>query len=330
MRYPPIVIHRNPRRPLSLPLPVIATLGNLDGVHRGHQSLCAATQHIRDARSADGKGNSTTMAITFYPHPNVVLGKALSQTTLSPLRVKARVLSEHGIEHLVLIRFTRALANMGAQDFIRTVLWEMLGVQHLVIGPDAHVGFRREGTPDMILTEFRGAGRAADIVPFVELEGARVSSREVRAALEQGAVSRAHELLGRPFEISGRVVRGDGRGKGIGFPTANISHGKTQLPRFGVYGGLFVVEGGKSFRAVCNIGVRPTFRGQRPSVEAFLPDYGGDDFYGRRVSLQLISRIRDERRFSGVEELKAQIASDVAEVCRLIPTPPGASLTESV
>jgi riboflavin kinase/FMN adenylyltransferase len=262
------------------------------------------------------------MAVTFYPHPNVVLGRTVAQTTLSPLRVKARVLAEHGIEHLVLLHFTKTLARMRAKDFIRAVLWEQLGIQHLVIGPDAHVGVKREGTPDVIVSEFLGAGRTAEVLPFVEVGRERVSSREVRAALEEGVVERAQQLLGRPYEISGRVVRGDGRGKGIGFPTANIAYGRAQLPRFGVYGGLVVVDGTTSHRAVCNIGIRPTFQGQRPAVEAFLPDFQGEDFYGQRVSLKLLSRIRDERRFSGVEELKAQIASDVAEVCRRIPTPP--------
>ncbi len=314
---PVSLLVRNPKEWPNLDEPVVATLGNLDGVHLGHQALCAGVVRARE-RMAKAKGaKGSTVAITFYPHPSQVLGKSSTVTALCSTRQKLELLGECGIEHLVLLRFTKQFAAVRARDFIQEILLQRLRVQHLVIGPDAHVGFRREGTPEMIVSAFAAAGRSAEILPFVQHADQRISSRRVRELLEGGDLPGLASLLGRSYSVEGRVSRGDGRGKSIGFPTANIATNDLLLPRFGVYGGhlQFFSENSPqpsaSHLAVCNIGIRPTFNGSRPTVEAYLPGYQGADFYGSRVRLVLELFIRGEQKFDGIAALKQQIARDV-------------------
>jgi riboflavin kinase/FMN adenylyltransferase len=296
---------RNVQRPLALDGPVIATLGNLDGLHRGHQALLTAVSRRRDS---EGKG--TALAITFYPHPAKVLGKGTDASALSSLAERLRILGESGIDALALIHFTKSFSTMRAASFIEEMLFKNLGVTHLILGPDAHVGYKREGTPDFLLNYFTQHGRSAEIIPFVMEGDERVSSGRIRALVSSGDVEGARTLLARSLTVEGRVVHGDGRGSQIGVPTANIRTRAQLLPAHGVYAGLLTVPAG-TFRAVANVGVRPTFGGSETVLEAHAWDYEGPSFYGERARFSFEARLRGEQKFASVAELIAQIRKDI-------------------
>jgi len=285
--------------------PVVATLGSLDGVHLGHQALFSA---VRSARDKAGKG--TTLAITFYPHPAKVLGKGADNSSLGCLAERLQVLGDCGIDALALIHFTKSFSQVRAADFIEEVLFKRLGVQHLVVGPDAHVGYQREGTPQFITDYFLHNGRTAEIVPFLMDGESRVSSGRIRELISKGEVVPASALLGRSYSIQGRVVRGEGRGTTIGVPTANIRCGEQLLPKFGVYAGLLSLPAG-TFPAVANVGVRPTFGGGKPALEAHAWGYSGPSFYGTKARFSFAARLRGEQKFASVTELVSQIRSDI-------------------
>ncbi len=297
---------RNITKPLALPRPVVATLGNLDGIHSGHRSLLRA---VRQKANEQGEGGSS-LAITFYPHPAKVLGKETDSSSLSSLSERLRVLSECKIDALALIHFTKSLSTMRAAQFIEEILFRNLGVEHLVLGPDAHVGFKREGTPEFIKDYFERHGRSAEILPFVMEGSERVSSGRIRKLVAAGEVLGARMLLGRSYSLEGRVVHGDGRGAQIGVPTANILTRTQLLPAHGVYAGFLALPGG-TFRAVANVGVRPTFGGRLPTLEVHAWDYAGPAFYGQRVRFTFEARLRGEQKFNSVGELVAQIRTDI-------------------
>lgn len=296
------------RFPTKLDRQTVATLGNFDGVHVGHRSLLEAVAK----RRRDLGDDAGTALISFYPHPAVVLGKSPGIPKITTLRQKMELLGAAGIDNLYLIHFTRELSSMRPAEFIQKILFDKLNVAHLLIGPDASVGYKREGTAEFMLDYFRKAGRKAEVLPFVDSEGERVSSRRVREQIAAGNLPLVEKLLGRPFVLDARVVRGDGRGSRIGFPTANLAAHSQILPRNGVYAGRVHLDG-QSYPAVTNIGVRPTFQGSGAvKVEAHLRGFPGGSIYGRRLRLELRYHIRDERKFSGVDELTAQIERDIA------------------
>lgn len=282
--------------------PVVATLGNLDGVHCGHQALLA------ELRRAKAGGSS--VVVTFYPHPGRVLGKMPEIPMLTPLRERVGILSTFEVDLFYLIHFTPVFSRLSAGTFIDDYLIARLGVEHLFVGPDARIGADREGDIDFIRRHMESRGRAVTVVPFVELGGERISSRRIRTVVSAGDMGAAAQLLGRPYRLVGTVIGGDRRGRTIGFPTANLTVGKRALPAHGVYAGWASLAD-RRYPVVVNIGVRPTFGGQRPTVEAHLLDYAGDDFYGARLSVDFATRLRSEMRFASVADLVAQIGADV-------------------
>ncbi len=288
--------------------PVVATLGNLDGVHRGHQALLAEL--------TKAKGSGSSVVISFYPHPGAVLGKMPRVPLLTTLRQRVEIMASHGVDLFFLIHFTRTFSQLRAGDFIERYLFGMLNVEHLFIGPDAHVGFAREGNPEFLDRFFAARGRRVTMLPFVEVGGDRISSKRIRALISEGDVAGAGDLLGRLYRISGFVERGDQRGRLIGFRTANVGLGKYAVPAFGVYA-TWVQMGGTRYPGVTNIGVRPTFGGVRPTIESHLLDYTGNDFYGQSVTVEFVSRLRPEMKFPSVVELRDQIRHD-AEVARKV------------
>jgi len=288
--------------------PVVATLGNLDGVHRGHQALLA---ELRKA-----KGNGSSVVVSFYPHPGAVLGKMPRVPLLTTLRQRVEIMASHGVDLFFLIHFTRAFSQVRAGDFIERYLIWMLNVEHLFIGPDANVGFAREGDPEFIERTFAAPGRRVTVLPFVEVGGDRISSKRIRALIGEGDVAGAGDLLGRLYRICGFVERGDQRGRLLGFRTANVGLGKYAVPAFGVYA-TWVSLAGRRYPGVTNIGVRPTFGGVRPTIESHLFDYAGADFYGESVTVEFVSRLRPEMKFPSVVELRDQIRHD-AQVARKV------------
>jgi riboflavin kinase / FMN adenylyltransferase len=287
------------------------TVGNFDGVHRGHQALVDAV--VRAARAAGG----TAVALTFDPHPSRVLSPDRAPASLMTLEQKAEVLASLGIDRVVALPFTRETAAQPPPEFARVVLREALGAEAVVVGTNFRFGRGRAG--DLAVLRELGAtlGFRVDGVAPVVHEGSPISSTRIREALSRGAVGPGAELLGRPYFVDGLVGRGEGRGRTLGIPTANLDPVNEILPARGVYAGLVTLPGGTVRGAVVNIGRRPTFGGTRTLLEAHLLDFDGD-LYGRTLRLAFRERLREERTFPGPQALVAQIHDDVARARALL------------
>ncbi|MCW5876010.1 MAG: riboflavin biosynthesis protein RibF [Anaerolineales bacterium] len=283
------------------------TIGAFDGVHLGHQQILSQL-----TAGAHAKG-APAVVLTFDPHPEEVLRGPRSGFYLSSRQEQAALLAAQGVDVLVTHPFTRETAATSARDFV-ALLKAQLGLEQLWVGHDFALGRNREGD----FTALQGFGVEMDfvmqVVPALELDGAPVSSSRIRALLAEGAVEPAARLLGRPFALAGEVVAGAQRGRGIGVPTANIAvDAKLALPANGVYV-TRAAMGERSWGAVTNVGLRPTFEDAPPApvVEAHLLDYAGGEFYGETLRLEFLARLRAEQRFEGVEALLAQIQRDIA------------------
>jgi riboflavin kinase/FMN adenylyltransferase len=281
--------------------PTAVAIGNFDGLHLGHQKVL---QPIRD--SPEG----VRTVLTFHPHPQEVL-TGQKQWLLTPPAEKLALLAEMGFEQVVLLPFTPALACQPPHDFIQTVLEQGLCVRHLSVGWDFCFGHRRSGTAQTLKAWGSQCRIPVEVIPEVQLNGKRVSSSRIRAALATGEVAAAAELLGRPYRLIGEVVPGDRRGRELGFPTANLRLPPEKfLPRNGVYSAWVEVPAAAgALPGVMNIGYRPTFAGLRHTVEVHLLDWTGD-LYGQEVRVALQGFIRPERRFPKVADLIHQIQQD--------------------
>lgn len=297
---------------------VIGTLGNFDGIHIGHQSLLRRLQREKEGCKRENAATDIkSVLISFYPHPAVVLGHAELPARLTSLREMVEQLGEFDLDYLCLIHFSKTLSQRSAADFIDQFLFQVLDLSFLVVGEDAAVGNGRQGDTGFIRSRFEGAGREVVVSSFIESGGERVSSGRIRRLLKAGELSEAQILLGREYSITACIVHGSGRGRQLGFPTVNLNYRGHVVPRKGVYACRAVIDG-DIYRAVANVGVRPTFGDGRLQVEAHLPDWSGGELYGRRLSLQFVSFIRDEKNFEGVKQLKEQIDLDCKEADRIL------------
>lgn len=281
------------------------TIGSFDGVHRGHQALIGAL--VQGARAA----GLPSALLTFYPHPSVVLRGRKPAFYIDTPEEKAARLAALGVDHVITQPFDAALAAVSAEAFLDR-LQARLGFRQLYVGEDFALGYRRQANVLFLEREAGARGFRLLVHPPVLVDGEVVSSTRVREALRSGDVARVARYLGRPFSIPGRVVRGVGRGRSLGIPTANLSIWEERaVPGAGVYACLAGV-GRAETPAVINIGVRPTFEGQSamPVVEAHLLDFDGD-LYDQELRLAFIERLRDERRFEGPPALRAQIERDI-------------------
>ncbi len=282
------------------------TIGSFDGVHRGHQALIGAM--VQDARRAGWPA----VVLTFFPHPSVVLRGRQPTFYISSPDEKAELLGNLGVDRVITQRFDEALSLVTASGFL-DLLGRHLGLKSLWVGEDFSLGHNREG--NRYFLERAGAERsfAFHVVPPVLVGGEVISSTRVREALRAGDVTHVAEYLGRPFRLPGKVVRGAGRGKRIGIPTANLKvWDERAYPGPGVYACLAEM-GGKRWPAVTNIGLRPTFENTAaaPVIEAHLLDFD-QAIYDQPMTLVFIERLRDERRFPGPEALMEQIRRDIA------------------
>jgi riboflavin kinase/FMN adenylyltransferase len=288
----------------------VVALGNFDGVHLGHQSVIGAALKI--ARTNDRPAG----AMTFEPHPRLVFQPDLPPFRLTPFRIKARHIEALGIDFLFNQHFDKAFAAHTADEFIKQVLVDGLGVSHVVVGYDYVFGKGRQGNCIRLAEMAAKYGFGASCVPAVHApDGQIYSSTAVREHLMAGRPAAAAKLLGRYWEIEGRIEHGDGRGRTIGVPTANIPLAEYQRPRTGVYAVRAGVDHGGAtiwHDGVANFGNRPTFGGGDVVLEAHLFDFAGD-LYGRHVRVALIDYLREERKFDGIDALKAQIAEDSAQ-----------------
>jgi len=293
------------------PRGVVVAIGNFDGVHRGHRAVLGAAREHAAARGVP------LAAMTFEPHPRSVFDPKAAPMRLTPLRTKARLMDEMGVDALVVLRFDSSLASQSAEAFAAERLARGLAVRHVVVGHDFVFGKGRRGTPSLLTELGQELGFGVTVTAAArDDEGQPFSSTRIRALLREGDPPAAAVLLGRPWEIEGRVRRGDARGRALGFPTANLSLGSLLRPRAGVYAVRCILAAGRpSVPGVANIGVRPTVGGAEERLEVHLFDWSGD-LYGRCIRVALLDFLRPERRFDDLAALRAQIAED-CEVARL-------------
>lgn len=288
------------------------TIGIFDGVHLGHRALL--TRLVEGAR-AEG---CPPVVLSLHPHPAVVLGGQTDFAYLTPPDEKAALLADLGMEALITLPFSLSLAAQSAEEFMRLVA-RSLGLRRLVVGYDTALGRGREGNVARLTEIGKTLGYTVEVVAPVEQEGRVLSSSVLRQQVREGAVEAAAKGLGRWYAVCGPVVHGDGRGRHIHIPTANIAYPREKLiPANGIYA-TWAWVGGERFAAATNIGINPTFTPGRQNigVEAHLLDFSGD-LYGREVRLEFVARLRGEQKFPSVEALLAQIQDDIARVRQLL------------
>lgn len=292
--------------------PVVA-IGNFDGVHVGHQQLLALA--VERARARGGEA----VVLTFDPHPARVLAPSLAPALLTPLPRKLELLDAAGIDVTVVQPFTPEFARRSAAEFVADALLGGLGARELVVGYDFTYGQKRQGTVETLRRDGDAHGVSVHVVPAVTVDGLVASSTKIREFVLEGRVEGARLLLGREFDVDGTVVRGAGRGRAIGIPTANVAVDGEILPRPGVYAVHVTLFGDAPtvHAGVANLGKNPTFMsGGALSLEAHILDFEGD-LYGRRLRVGFHARLRDEERFPSVDALVAQIRRDIDAARRI-------------
>lgn len=298
----------------TIPQNSVVTTGTFDGVHQGHKTIVKRLKKIASAAAGE------TVLITFHPHPRIVLQKNPDLKLLSTIDERIALIKSTGINHLVIIPFDKNFAALSSIEFVQNILVEKIGTKKLVIGYDHHFGKNREGSFQHLKKFGPQYGFTVEEIPAQEINDVNISSTKIRAALESGDLKKANDFLGHAYTISGKVVKGEQLGRSIGFPTANIEiESKYKLiPKQGVYA-VKAIIGRKKYHGMLNIGVRPTVNDKnRETIEVNFFDFEGN-LYGTTLVVELIQRIRDEKQFTGVSELKLQLERDL-EYCNEILT----------
>jgi riboflavin kinase/FMN adenylyltransferase len=292
--------------------PVIA-IGNFDGVHRGHAHI------FEQAKQMARKTGGEAVVLTFDPHPAKVLAPAYAPPLISSLDRKLELIAEQGVDATVVQPFDRTFAALAPEAFVDEVLVDALGAKTICVGYDFTFGARRAGTVEGLRTLGGTRGFDVTVIPAYTVDGIVCSSTKVREFVLEGRVDGARLVLGRPFEVEGEVVHGDGRGRTIGVPTANLKTTTELMPKNGVYAGWAELADGRRFGAAVNVGTNPTFvPGQTVVVEAHLLGFSGE-LYGQRLRVGLLERLRAEERFPSVEALVTQIRKDIEAARSLWP-----------
>lgn len=286
-----------------------AALGNFDGVHKGHQVLIAEATRVAGAME---DGRAPVGVITFEPHPRRYFQPEAPGFRLTTSAERARVLARLGVDRVYELGFDKALATMSAEGFAETVLCRGLGLRHVVIGEDFRFGKGRTGTAALLRDYGRHCGFGVSIQHMLRGTRGEFSSTGLRVLIEQGLCAEAAEQLGRWHTVSGRVIEGDKRGRDLGFPTANLAFGEQLVPCHGIYAVEVTVHDGRHagcHQGVASIGERPTFGAGAANFEVYLFDFSGD-LYGAEISAGLVSYLRPEVKFDGIDALVAQMAQD--------------------
>ena len=289
----------------------VATIGNYDGVHRGHQHMIAAVR----ARATEL--GLPAVVITFEPTPREFFEGAAAPSRLTRLREKLEALALYGVDRVVVLRFDRHMQGMAAADFVDRLLVRGLAVRHMVVGHDFHFARRREGTCDTLRAAGAVHGFTVEEVDQFVLDGERVSSSLVREALNRGDLDRATQLLGRPYRMAGRVRLGRKLGRTLGFPTANLALQRKVVPLWGIFAVRVSGAGLVDHPAVSSLGTRPTVNGTDPLLEVHLFDFDGS-LYGRYLDVDFVARLRDEQKFESLDALVAQMHRDAAAARRVL------------
>ena len=292
----------------------VVTIGNYDGVHRGHQHMLATvTARAREL------GMPATV-VTFEPTPREYFEGDSAPARLMRLREKLEALPLYGVDRVVVLRFDRRMQAMGADEFVERLLVRGLGARHVVVGHDFHYARRREGNIDTLRAAGDRHGYTVEEVGRFLVDGERVSSSLVREALGRGDLARAGLLLGRPYRMAGRVRRGQQLGRRLGYPTANLALHRKVVPLWGVFAVRVSGAGLVDHPAVASLGTRPTIDGTEPLLEVHVFDHDGD-LYGRYLDVDFVRRLRDERRFESLDSLVEQMHRDAAEARELLRAP---------
>jgi riboflavin kinase / FMN adenylyltransferase len=303
----------------ALPLsdgPSAVTIGFFDGVHLGHQQVIRRTVEAAKERGARG------VAVTFDRHPREILTPGEEPRLLTTVERKAELISTCGIDVLIVLEFTQRFSEVSAGDFVRDVLVGGLHAVHARVGADFRFGHRAAGTVATLRDVGEPLGMTADDVGLFAIDGRIVSSSSIRAALAAGDLAWPRTALGRRFAVDGEVVAGAGRGKDLGYPTANLrTWPRLLLPGQGIYAGVAELEDGGRYVAAIDVGTNPTFGTEPLHVEAFLLDFPDDELRGDTLTVEFWERLRDEIRFDSVEDLVAAIAEDVERTRVAVPSP---------
>ena len=290
----------------------VATTGTFDGVHLGHKTIL--NRLIEVAKKSGGE----SVLLTFNPHPRQVLQPDVDLKMLNTIEEKIELLEKAGLDHLIIHPFTKEFSRTTTLEYVRNILVQKIGVKRLVIGYDHHFGRNREGSFDR-LKEFGPLyGFEVEEIPAMDIDAVAISSTKVRKALEVGDVERAHEFLGYPYSLVGWVSKGDQLGRTIGFPTANLelSNSSKLLPAMGVFA-VRIELNGKSYKGMCNIGLRPTVEGSSNRIEVHIFDFN-QDIYGQSLRIDFLHRMRSEQKFGNLNELKNQLLIDSKEARNLL------------
>jgi riboflavin kinase / FMN adenylyltransferase len=281
----------------------VITIGVFDGVHLGHKQLISElTRQAIEKKTLAG-------VVTFRQHPEGVITAGKKLPFLTDMATRVSLLKDAGVDYVVPLTFSKDLALLEARSFVE-LLQKYLKMRGLIIGPDFALGKDRAGDLGLLKNLGKEMGFSVTMVPPLQINGEVVSSTAIRQALADGDMGKYKIMTGRSFQLHGKVVTGQGRGGGLGFPTANLDVSKGQaIPPDGVYCGLAHING-QTYDTMTNVGTNPTFGENERTVESFLLDYDGD-LYGHKLSVDFISRLRDEKKFSNINELKKQVAEDI-------------------
>jgi riboflavin kinase/FMN adenylyltransferase len=295
--------------------PTVLTIGTFDGLHKGHLSIINLLKERAKER------NAKTLLLTFHPHPQIVLQRADRPPVelLTTIKERLELLKQLGLDGVLVIPFNKEFAAITAETFVREHLVKRLNMKHMVIGYDHAFGKNREGTEDLLSKLGTELGFTVEKAPIVEQDGETISSTKVRKAIRLGDIAKANKLLGFPYLVGGEVVEGDGRGRKLGLPTANIQPSEDQklLPKNGVYLVSAYIDG-KNVYGMANVGIRPTFTDDiHPRLEVHFFDWN-KMLYGREVMVAFLKFIRDERKFESTGLFFEQIVSDRDECMQAI------------
>ena len=299
----------------QLPRGGVMSIGNFDGVHRGHLAIIERARELQFARSLDGHGGGRVAIVTFEPHPLTVLRPEKSPPRLTPIALKRALLEAVGVDDLVELPPSREILNLSAEHFF-SILRDEIQPAHLIEGETFNFGRDRGGSIDSLRAWTRGTGMTLHVIDSVEvalldMQIVDVNSSLIRFLIQNGRVRDAAVCLARPYSIEGIVIEGNKRGRTIDVPTANVDLGDQLCPGDGVYAGRCMVDHA-TYACAISIGNLPTFDGTRKQVEVHLIGFSGD-LYGKRIAVDLIDWIRDQRKFDGIESLKSQLARDIGE-----------------
>jgi riboflavin kinase / FMN adenylyltransferase len=285
----------------------VLTVGNYDGLHVGHRAI------IAEVKSRARAINGTSMLMTFHPHPLTIVGVGEHLGLITPILLKKRLIEEAGVDVLIVVPFTEDFRKTSPESFVSDILVGLLNIRGLVVGYDFRFGAGGRGDTKVLRDLSGRYDFFFDVVEAITLAGEKIGSNRIRRLILEGDVRKAAMLLGRPYALEGRVARGDGRGKTIGFPTINLLTEFELIPKGGVYVTKAEVDG-RQYQSVTNVGYNPTFDGKSLSIETHLLSIS-EDFYGKEVSLYFHDRVRDEVKFEAVDQLKERIGMDV-EIAR--------------